>query len=202
MQVYVIDDDEGLRDSLSWLFESRDIDCLTFTSGESFLVALPHLNHSKATCAVLDVRMEPNMSGLELFNRLEHFHDKWSIVFLSGHADVSMAVNLLKSGAFDFFEKPFADNQLVDRVLEGLHSSTRKLSRIAQSNLISQKLALLSQRELMVMEAVLNGATNREVAGELDMAVRTVEIHRANVFKKMGVKGAIDLINLLQDLEV
>jgi two-component system response regulator DctR len=113
-----------------------------------------------------------------------------------------LAVNAVKQGAFDFLEKPFADNQLVDRVLEGLHQSGRRLNVVAQSEVIKQKLDSLSARELSVMEAVLDGYTNREAADSLDMAVRTVEIHRANLFKKMGVKGAVELINLLQTLEV
>lgn len=202
MQVYVIDDEEVLRDSLSFLFESRDLACQAFDSGEAFLAALPQLDHSRASCIVLDIRMEPKMSGVELFDSLADIRERWPIIFLTGHGEVSLAVNAVKQGAFDFLEKPFADNQLVDRVLEGLHQSGRRLNVVAQSEVIKQKLDSLSARELSVMEAVLDGYTNREAADSLDMAVRTVEIHRANLFKKMGVKGAVELINLLQTLEV
>jgi two-component system response regulator DctR len=202
MQVYVIDDEEVLRDSLSFLFESRDLACQAFDSGEAFLAALPQLDHSRASCIVLDIRMEPKMSGVELFYSLADIRERWPIIFLTGHGEVSLAVNAVKQGAFDFLEKPFADNQLVDRVLEGLHQSGRRLNVVAQSEVIKQKLDSLSARELSVMEAVLDGYTNREAADSLDMAVRTVEIHRANLFKKMGVKGAVELINLLQTLEV
>lgn len=142
------------------------------------------------------------MSGVELFYSLADIRERWPIIFLTGHGEVSLAVNAVKQGAFDFLEKPFADNQLVDRVLEGLHQSGRRLNVVAQSEVIKQKLDSLSARELSVMEAVLDGYTNREAADSLDMAVRTVEIHRANLFKKMGVKGAVELINLLQTLEV
>ena len=202
MQVYVIDDEEVLRDSLSFLFESRDLACQAFDSGEAFLAALPQLDHSRASCIVLDIRMEPKMSGVELFYSLADIRERWPIIFLTGHGEVSLAVNAVKQGAFDFLEKSFADNQLVDRVLEGLHQSGRRLNVVAQSEVIKQKLDSLSARELSVMEAVLDGYTNREAADSLDMAVRTVEIHRANLFKKMGVKGAVELINLLQTLEV
>ena len=202
MQVYVIDDEEVLRDSLSFLFETRNLVCQTFDSGEAFLAALPKLDHSRASCIVLDIRMEPKMSGVELFHNLADLRERWPIIFLTGHGEVSLAVNAVKQGAFDFLEKPFADNHLVDRVLEGLHQSGRRLNVVAQSEVIKQKLDSLSARELSVMEAVLDGYTNREAADSLDMAVRTVEIHRANLFKKMGVKGAVELINLLQTLEV
>ena len=202
MQVYVIDDEEIVRDSLSFLFESRDLTCQTFDSGEAFLDVLPQLDHNRASCIVLDIRMEPKMSGMELFYSLVDVRERWPIIFLTAHGEVSLAVNAVKQGAFDFLEKPFADNQLVDRVLEGLHHSGRRLSVVAQSEVIKQKLDSLSARELSVMEAVLDGRTNREIADELDMAVRTVEIHRANLFKKMGVKGAVELINLLQTLDV
>ncbi len=202
MQVYVIDDEEVLRDSLSFLFESRDLACQSFDSGEAFLVALPKLDHNRASCIVLDIRMEPKMSGVELFHNLADIRERWPIIFLTGHGEVSLAVNAVKQGAFDFLEKPFADNYLVDRVLEGLHQSGRRLNVVAQSEIIKHKLDSLSARELSVMEAVLDGYTNREAADSLDMAVRTVEIHRANLFKKMGVKGAVELINLLQTLEV
>ena len=128
MQVYVIDDEEVLRDSLSCLFESRDLACQAFDSGEAFLAALPQLDHSRASCIVLDIRMEPKMSGVELFYSLADIRERWPIIFLTGHGEVSLAVNAVKQGAFDFLEKPFADNQLVDRVLEGLHQSGRETS--------------------------------------------------------------------------
>ena len=202
MQVYVIDDDEIVRDSLDFLFESRDLACKTFDSGETFLDALPKLDQTRASCIVLDIRMEPKMSGMELFYSLVDIRERWPIIFLTAHGEVSLAVNAVKQGAFDFFEKPFADNELVDRVLDGLHHSGRRLNVVAQSEVIKQKLDSLSERELSVMEAVLDGYTNRETADKLGMAVRTVEIHRANLFKKMGIKGAVELINLLQILDV
>ena len=202
MQVYVIDDDEIVRDSLDFLFESRDLACKTFDSGEAFLDALPKLDQTRASCIVLDIRMEPKMSGMELFYSLVDIRERWPIIFLTAHGEVSLAVNAVKQGAFDFFEKPFADNELVDRVLDGLHHSGRRLNVVAQSEVIKQKLDSLSARELSVMEAVLDGYTNRETADKLGMAVRTVEIHRANLFKKMGIKMGVELINLLQILDV
>lgn len=202
MLVYLIDDEEVLRDSLSWLLESRDLTCRSFASGEAFLEALPLLPTHVASCIVLDIRMEPMMSGIELFHKLGETRDAWPIIFLSGHGDISLAVTAVKQGAFDFLEKPFADNQLVDRVFEALSLSKSRIAQVAQSEMIKQKLTVLSHRELAVMESILNGRSNREAADELDMKVRTVEVHRASLFKKMGVKGAVELINLLQVLEV
>lgn len=202
MQVYLIDDEEVLRDSLSWLLESRDLECKTFASGEAFLEALPLLPTNVASCIVLDIRMEPMMSGIELFHKLADVRNNWPIIFLSGHGDISLAVTAVKQGAFDFLEKPFADNQLVDRVFEALAFSKSRIAQTVQSEIIRQRLTALSHREVSVMESILNGRSNREAADELEMSVRTVEVHRASLFKKMGVKGAVELINLLQALEV
>lgn len=202
MQVYIIDDEEVLRDSLSWLLESRDLNCKTFASGEQFLAALPQLSRTTPSCIILDFRMEPMMSGIELFHQLEEIRQDWPIIFLSGHGDITLAVNAVKQGAFDFLEKPFADNQLVDRVFEALSVSRQRVAISEQSNSIRQRLESISPREQAVMECILNGRSSREAAEELDMAVRTVEVHRASLFKKMGVKGAVELINLLQVLEV
>jgi two-component system response regulator DctR len=202
MQVYLIDDEEVLRDSLSWLLESRDLECKTFASGEAFLEALPLLPTNVASCIVLDIRMEPMMSGIELFHKLADVRNNWPIIFLSGHGDISLAVTAVKQGAFDFLEKPFADNQLVDRVFEALAFSKSRIAQTVQSEIIRQRLTALSYREVSVMESILNGRSNREAADELEMSVRTVEVHRASLFKKMGVKGAVELINLLQALEV
>lgn len=202
MQVYIIDDEEVLRDSLAWLLESRDLNCKTFASGEDFLRALPVLPSNVPSCIVLDIRMEPCMSGIELFNELGDLRQNWPIIFLSGHGDIGLAVKAVKDGAFDFLEKPFADNQLVDRVFEALAVSRQRVNICIQSKAIAEKLSLLSPREQNVMDRILSGLSSREAADDLDMGVRTVEVHRASLFKKMGVKGAVELINLLQILEV
>lgn len=202
MQVYIIDDEEVLRDSLSWLLESRDLPCRCFASGEEFLEHLPSLAQDEPSCIVLDIRMEPMMSGIELFHKLTDVRMMWPVIFLSGHGDISLAVTAVKQGAFEFLEKPFADNLLVDRVFEALALSKSRILQANQSEAIRERINLLSHKELSVMESVLNGRSNREAADELDMSVRTVEVHRASVFKKMGVKGAVELINLLQALDV
>lgn len=202
MQVYVIDDEEVLRDSLSWLLESHDVKCDSFASGEAFVAALPSLPQDLPSCIILDIRMGAGMSGIELFQRIPEVAHQWPVIFLSGHGDITLAVTAVKQGAFDFLEKPFADNQLVDRVLEALRLSKQRLTTSSQSEVIRDKLNLLSPRELDVMEGILNGKANRDIANDLGMAVRTVEVHRASIFKKMNVKGAVELINLLQILEV
>ena len=202
MQVYVIDDEEVLRDSLSWLLESRDVKCDSFASGEAFIAAFPALPQDLPSCIILDIRMGAGMSGIELFQRMPEIAHQWPVIFLSGHGDITLAVTAVKHGAFDFLEKPFADNQLVDRVLEALKLSKQRLSSFNQSEVIRDKLNLLSPRELDVMDGILSGQANRDIANDLGMAVRTVEVHRASIFKKMNVKGAVELINLLQVLEV
>lgn len=202
MHVYLIDDEEVLRDSLGWLLESRDLPCRTFPSGEAFLEAYPSLPSNEPSCIILDIRMEPHMSGIELFNKIPDIRENWPVIFLSGHGDISLAVSALKQGAFDFLEKPFADNQLVDRVFEALAQSKARLNCKKQSDAIQEKIALLSDREISVMESILNGLSNREASEKLEMSVRTVEVHRASLFKKMEVKGAVELINLLQMLDV
>lgn len=202
MQVYIIDDEEVLRDSLAWLLESRDLHCTTFASGEQFMLEFPNLPLNIPACIILDIRMEPCMSGIELFDKLAEVRQDWSILFLSGHGDIGLAVKAVKDGAFDFIEKPFADNHLVDRVFEALSISRQRVHIATQSKIIVEKLAQLSPRELNIMDRLLSGNSSREAAEYLGMGVRTVEVHRSTLFKKMGVKGAVELVNLLQILEV
>jgi two-component system response regulator DctR len=149
---------------------------------------------------LLDVRM-PGMSGLELFERL--LAQPWAavmpVIFLSGHADVPTAVDAVKRGAFDFCEKPFSDNALVDRVEQALAQSAGVLAKWREAQAVDQKMQSLTERERDVMRLVAAGLPNKLVADQLDISVRTVEVHRARVFDKMGVKSAVELANLLRD---
>jgi two-component system response regulator DctR len=150
-------------------------------------------------CLVLDVRMG-GMSGIELFDRLQALGSALPVLFLTGHGDVPLAVAALKKGAFDFVEKPFNDNQLVDRVLEAMRQDeARHREREAEAG-IASRLAQLTAREREVMERVARGDPNKAIADELCIALRTVEVHRSRVFEKMGVRSAVELARLLAQI--
>lgn len=190
---HVVDDDDAIRDALTWLLRSRGVSSRTFDSGESFLAAF---SDAMRGCVVLDVRMD-GMSGVEVHDQLLARGCRMPVLFLTGHGDVPLAVAALKKGAFDFAEKPFNDNQLVNRIIEAMAlDEARRQQRAAEEGL-SARLAQLTQREREVMDQVAAGKQNKEIAGALEVAVRTVEVHRARVFQKMGVKSAVELALLL-----
>ena len=144
----------------------------------------------------------PGMSGLALFEMLLNngIAHAWPVIFLTGHADVPTAVDSVKRGAFDFCEKPFSDNALVDRVEQALALSQERLSARQQQQLLLSRQAELTERERDVMRLVVEGLPNKLIADQLDISVRTVEVHRARVFEKMDVKSAVELANLLRSL--
>ena len=190
---YIVDDDEAIRDSLSWLMQSRDIASQTYPSAEAFLAAW---DETFAGCIVLDIRME-EMSGNELFDRLNERGCQVPVIFLTGHGDVPLAVSTLKNGAFDFLEKPFNDNQLVDRVMEALRLDEERRQAAASADSINRRLAQLTPRERQVMERILAGKLNKVIADDLKVCMRTVEVHRASLFEKMGVKTAVELAQVV-----
>jgi len=199
--VYLVDDDASVRDALAWLLRSRRLGSRAFDSAEAFLEALDEVRPvSWPACLLLDVRM-PGMSGLALFERLveQGLHEALPVIFLTGHGDVPTAVGAVKRGAFDFCEKPFSDNALVDRVEQALAQSARVLQARQTRDRLRQRLAELTERERAVMQLVIDGLPNKRIADQLDISVRTVEVHRARVFDKMEVKSAVELTNLLRD---
>lgn len=191
--VFIVDDDEAIRDALSWLFQSRGVSVRAFDSAEAFL---SEWRPGLSGCLLLDIRMS-GMSGLDLFDRLREVASSLPVIFLTGHGDVPMAVSALKKGALDFVEKPFNDNELVDRVIEALALSAQRREREADSAGIANRLASLTARERQVMDLVLAGKLNKVIADDLGITMRTVEVHRAHVFEKMGVKTAVELAQLL-----
>lgn len=192
-KVFVVDDDEAIRDALTWLLQSRGVEAEAFASAEEFLGCW---DADIAGCLLLDIRMS-GMSGLDLFDRLREVQARIPVIFLTGHGDVPMAVGALKRGARDFVEKPFNDNDLVDRVIEALEwDFQRRLDEAAAADLAA-RLEQLTARERQVMELVLAGKLNKVIADELGITMRTVEVHRAHVFEKMGVKTAVELAQLL-----
>lgn len=142
----------------------------------------------------------PGISGIELFDRLRAMFCPIPVIFLTGHGDVPMAVKALKDGAFDFLEKPYDDNALVDKVLAAFAHDAQRSARDDSSSPIRQRLAQLTQREQEVMQLVLAGKLNKVIADELGIAMRTVEVHRSHIFEKMGVRSAVELSQLLAGL--
>jgi two-component system response regulator DctR len=195
--VHIVDDDESIRDSLTWLLASRGLKALSYPSGEAFMEAWsPDLRG----VILLDVRME-GMSGLEVLDALVARGARQPVAMLSGHGDVPLAVNALKKGAFDFMEKPFNDNQLVDRLQELLEQEAQIFTRNEGHTALAARRALLSEREREVMALMVVGKLNKQIAGDLNIAIRTVEVHRARVLEKMGVRNAVELAALVSAKE-
>jgi two-component system response regulator DctR len=195
--LYIVDDEEVVRDSLMWLAQSRGIAATAYDSGASLLSMLDSTRHfdTNGVCVLLDVRM-PDLSGITLFDVLttRGLTARLPVIFLTGHGDVPMAVDTLKRGAFDFFEKPFNDNQLMDRVQEALVASREANAAAA----IHARLDSLSTREREVLDLILAGNMNKIIADKLGISMRTVEVHRAHIFDKMNVKTAVELARLLK----
>lgn len=189
--VFIVDDDASVRDAMAWLLRSRRLMSESFSSADAFEKMLKEKFPGQQTpvptqagCILLDVRM-PGQSGLALFetlidNGLAH---TWPVIFLTGHADVPTAVDSVKRGAFDFCEKPFSDNALVDRVEQALALSQERLTVHQQSAGLVSRLDELTERERDVMRLVVAGLPNKLIADQLDISVRTVEVHRSRVFE-------------------
>lgn len=195
--LHIVDDEEVIRDSLIWLARSRSIAATGYEDGEAFLAAFedPIGFDLAGECVLLDIRM-PNISGVALFEALDArgLTRRLPVIFLTGHGDVPMAVDTLKRGAFDFFEKPFNDNKLMDRVQEALAASLQAGAAAA----VHGRLAALSAREREVLALILDGKMNKVIADKLGISMRTVEVHRAHIFDKMNVKTAVELARLLK----
>lgn len=193
--VHIVDDEDAIRDALAFLLASRGLSARGWPSGEAFLAAQPLAD---CACVILDVRMGA-LSGPEVFERLRAAGNQVPVIFLTGHADVPVAVRTLKAGAFDFVEKPFSDNALVDRIEQALAKSEQAIRARLQRGGVRQRLAELTERERDVMRLVVDGRPNKLIADELGISVRTVEVHRARVFEKMEVRSAVELANLLRE---
>jgi two-component system response regulator DctR len=200
-KVFLVDDDAGVRDALAWLLRTRRLLSEGYDSGDAFLAEIGGWSREPGMpcCVLLDVRM-PGTSGLALFEHLLTL--PWQacmpVIFLSGHADVPTAVDAVKRGAFDFCEKPFSDNALVDRVEQALHQSAQVLAQRQAQRAVQRRLDSLTDRERDVLQLVVEGLPNKLVADQLNISVRTVEVHRSRVFDKMGVKSAVELANALR----
>ena len=194
--VFLIDDDDAVRDSLGWLLRTRRLLSAPYASADA-----QRWGDGPASpcCALLDLRM-PGMSGLALFELLREqpWFAQMPVIFLSGHADVPTAVDAVLHGAFDFCEKPFSDNALVTRIERALDRSAEALALRQRQRELQQRIAVLTEREQAVMQLIAAGLANKLVADQLQISVRTVEVHRARIFDKMGVKSVVELVRLLQ----
>ena len=191
--VHLIDDDTDFREGLAWLLDSRGLPTRSWAGGDAFLQALRSSEVPNACCVLLlDIRMEP-LSGLATFEQLKALAWPWPVLFLTGHGDVSMAVAAVKNGAWDFLEKPFQNNLLVDKV-EAARQAAVTLHTESQDRLqLQQALAALSAREREVLTELLQGHYNKNIADHLGITQRTVEFHRANIFEKLKVQSAVEL---------
>ena len=191
----IVDDDEALRDALSWLFSTRNHPVRTFADAESFLAAWQPEDFG---CVLMDVRM-PAMSGFEAFTRLKEAPYCPPVIFLTGHGDVPMAVAALKQGAADFVEKPFSDNDIVDLVERCLAEDAERRRSWQLRETVQARLDLLTPREREVLKLILVGRLNKQIADDLSISMKTVEVHRSRALEKMQVKTAIELAALLRE---
>jgi two-component system response regulator DctR len=203
IQVLLLDDDDDLREGMKWMFETADLPMKGFANFQSFKLSLDaYVNSDTQLCLLLDLRM-PDMSGLEVFEWLKrsgYSLDRLPVIFLTGHGDISTAVEAVKHGAFDFYEKPTTDQRLIDRVNQALQKSGEFLSNLRVLKQWSVRIDRLSPREREVMFLVAKGRLNKVIASDLDISIRTVEVHRANVFSKLNVGSAAELATLLSRL--
>ena len=195
--VYIVDDDEAVRDSIGMLLDSVDVDYASFAGGDEFLAGFENLTHG---CLVLDIRM-PGMSGLELQQKLLEMGAKIPIIFITGHGDIPMAVEAMRRGAVDFIRKPFRDQELLDRINEALFLDAREVEESANAERVRELVNSLTERERQVFERVCEGQANKVMAAEMNISERTVEIHRGQVMHKTGVRSLAALVRLKLQLE-
>jgi len=190
--VYVVDDDQAIRHAMELLMRSVGLVYEIFHSGDDFLT-----NHTndRAGCLVLDIRM-PGLGGLELQEKLNEMGSTLPIIFISGHGDVPMAVEAMQKGAVDFIQKPFRDQELLDRISEAIETDQERRSAREEKSEVLGKIEKLTNREHQVLDLVVTGKPNKVIAYELGVSQRTVEIHRARVMEKMQAKSLADLVRM------
>ena len=190
--VYVVDDDEGVRDSLQWLLEGKDYRVRCYDSAETFL---SRYDPREVACLIVDIRMG-GMTGLELQDRLIERRSPLPVVFITGHGDVPMAVSTMKKGAMDFIQKPFQEEallSLVERMLEQARESFNAYQNTASREAL---LAKLTSREAQVLERIVAGRLNKQIADDLGISIKTVEAHRANIMEKLNANTVADLLKI------
>lgn len=190
--VHVIDDDDAVRSSLEFLLRTANVDVQTYDSATTFLA---NFKSSDRGCIITDVRM-PEMSGIELLRRLKEMSIDLPVIVITGHGDVSLAVEAMKAGAVDFLEKPFEDDRVLASISSALERNREEGARAAERTRIREKLAQLSQREREVLDGLVAGAPNKMIAFDLGISARTVEVYRANVMTKMEANSLSELVRM------
>ena len=190
--VYVVDDDEAVRDSVQWLLEGQDFRVRSFESSEVFLA---RYDPREVACLIVDIRMD-GMSGLELQDRLIERNSPLPIAFITGHGDVPLAVDTMKKGALDFIQKPFNEQQLVPLVERMLEQARANFAEHQQAASRDALLAKLTGREAQVLERIVAGRLNKQIADDLGISIKTVEAHRANIMEKLGATTVADLLKI------
>ena len=190
--VYVVDDDEAVRDSVQWLLEGQDFRVRSFESSEVFLA---RYDPREVACLIVDIRMD-GMSGLELQDRLIERNSPLPIAFITGHGDVPLAVDTMKKGAMDFIQKPFNEQQLVPLVERMLEQARANFAEHQQAASRDALLSKLTGREAQVLERIVAGRLNKQIADDLGISIKTVEAHRANIMEKLGANTVADLLKI------
>ncbi len=190
--VYVVDDDEAVRDSLQWLLEGKDYRVRCFESAEAFL---SRLDAREVACLIADIRMG-GMTGLELQDRLLERKSPLPIVFITGHGDVPMAVDAMKKGAVDFIQKPFKEEELLTLVVRMLDQARDSFAGHVQAASRDALLSKLTSREAQVLERIVAGRLNKQIADDLGISIKTVEAHRANIMEKLNANTVADLLKI------
>jgi len=190
--IYVVDDDDGMRRALDTLLSTVGYKTAVYSRPTEFLA---NFKSDSAGCLVLDIRM-PDMSGLEVQQQLNRMGSMMPVIFITGHGDVPMAVQAMKEGAFEFIQKPFRDQDLLDRINHALKQDAENRSTVARRAEVLHRLETLTPRERQVMDMVVDGAANKVIAIDLNLSERTVEIHRAKVMDKMGARSVAHLVKL------
>lgn len=191
--VYIVDDDDAVRDSLALLMESVGLNARTFGSARTFLDAF---TADLCGCLVLDIRM-PEMNGLDLQAQLNERNNLLPIIFITGHGDIPMAIHAMQQGACDFLQKPFRDQDLLDRIHHAMTLDRRQRRALEEQRAIEQRIESLTEREQQVMNMVVEGHPNKVIASRLGVSQRTVEIHRAHVMEKMQAGSIAHLVRLV-----
>jgi len=195
--VFLVDDDEAVRDSLGLLMKSVALTSRSFASADEFLA---EYDPESPGCLVLDIRM-PGMSGMELQQKLIEMRAILPIIFITGHGDIPMAVEAMQRGAVDFIPKPFRDHELLDRINKAIEDDRENRDALIEREEVEKRVEKLTPREKQVMELVVQGKANKVIAGDLEVSQRTVEIHRARVMEKMQVRSLAQLVRMVMQIQ-
>jgi FixJ family two-component response regulator len=192
LAVAIIDDDEAVRDSLQWLMESKNFQVLAYASANEFLSTW---EPNKTACLILDIRM-PGMTGVELHDELVRQGHQVSVIFITGHGDVQMAVSRMKKGAVDFLQKPFDQDELCNLARNAIDREQLKRASAKKLTAAQERLAKLTARESQVLERIVAGRLNKQIADDLSISIKTVEAHRSNIMDKLNARTMADLMRI------